>query len=593
MNNETLIKKSGRRWGESYVKQTDDEKKLKRKPYISKKKIPIAVIDFETDPFKHGSTVAPFAAGFFDGEIYKDFWGDDCVDQLCNYLDSREPLLIYAHNGGKFDFMFLLWAGKIDNPVFIIDGRIVKCPLGKHELRDSFAAMPVALSKFNKEVIDYEIMKKSKRNIVKNKKAILEYLESDCRNLHAPIVRFTERFGRKLTVGSAAITQLEKLHPVIRMNERHDNKFRPYYFGGRVECFETGEIKGNLKIYDVNSMYPSVMKNFDHPIGGHYIEIIENATDYMDLSTGKLKRHGELYFAEIECEQRGALPKATFNSSGTKDGIDFNSVGGTFFVCSHELITGIELGLVKVHKVRRLHIPCRSQRYIEYVDKFTNEKIEAKKSGDIAGELFAKFMSNSAYGKFGTNPSLFKDWFILDRSNEKSCRQFDKWFNEAKENEKFPELHTDHDNFQLWSCRNPSEHGYYDVAIAASITSAARSVLLRAIHNAYRPVYCDTDSLICEGLNVEIDATKLGAWKFEGSGKKIYIGGKKLYSMKTDQVDKEGNSIYKTASKGVKLSHAEIVRICEGETVEWKSEAPNFKMSGEQKYTVRKIKKRC
>ena len=51
---------------------------------MTKKKAParVAVIDLETDPFKHGRLPAPFAAGFFDGETYQDFWGADCCEQL-------------------------------------------------------------------------------------------------------------------------------------------------------------------------------------------------------------------------------------------------------------------------------------------------------------------------------------------------------------------------------------------------------------------------------------------------------------------------------------------------------------------------------
>ena len=39
----------------------------------------IAVIDFETDPFEHGIVPRPFAAGFYDGSRYLQFWGDDCA----------------------------------------------------------------------------------------------------------------------------------------------------------------------------------------------------------------------------------------------------------------------------------------------------------------------------------------------------------------------------------------------------------------------------------------------------------------------------------------------------------------------------------
>ena len=77
-------------------------RKKKEKPQTR-----IAVIDFETDPFLYDRVPEPFSAGFYDGETYIDFWGDDCADQLICYLESRKDnLIIYAHNGGKFDFYY-------------------------------------------------------------------------------------------------------------------------------------------------------------------------------------------------------------------------------------------------------------------------------------------------------------------------------------------------------------------------------------------------------------------------------------------------------------------------------------------------------
>ncbi len=69
----------------------------------------IAVVDLETDPFKHGQMVYPFAAGFYDGETFSSWWGPDCVARMMAYIAAYpEPLIIYAHNGGRFDFFYFL-----------------------------------------------------------------------------------------------------------------------------------------------------------------------------------------------------------------------------------------------------------------------------------------------------------------------------------------------------------------------------------------------------------------------------------------------------------------------------------------------------
>jgi len=67
----------------------------------------LAVIDLETDPFQHGRLPEPFLSGFDNGEQVVEFWGDDCILRLVEFLATlKEPHIIYAHNGGKFDFFY-------------------------------------------------------------------------------------------------------------------------------------------------------------------------------------------------------------------------------------------------------------------------------------------------------------------------------------------------------------------------------------------------------------------------------------------------------------------------------------------------------
>ena len=96
----------------------------------------IATLDLETDPFLHGRVPIPFAAGIYDGENYHDFWGKDCIAQMLDFLKNYPgKLLIYAHNGGKFDYWYLSHA--LSDPIMLIDSRIVKASLYHHEIRDS------------------------------------------------------------------------------------------------------------------------------------------------------------------------------------------------------------------------------------------------------------------------------------------------------------------------------------------------------------------------------------------------------------------------------------------------------------------------
>src|SRR5271154_3046811 len=113
----------------------------------------IAVLDLETDPFEEGIMVAPFLAGFHDGEETVLIWHENCIGKMVEYLSKRkEKCLIYAHNGGRFDFFFFLPHLDAKN-LRIINGRIVEAFLSGHTLRDSFALMPFPLADFDKDKI--------------------------------------------------------------------------------------------------------------------------------------------------------------------------------------------------------------------------------------------------------------------------------------------------------------------------------------------------------------------------------------------------------------------------------------------------------
>ena len=80
---------------------------------MAKKKINrlLATIDLETDPFQHGRLPKPFLSGFDDGNRVVEFWGDDCILRLVEFLATLEdPYIIYAHNGGKFDFFYFFYS---------------------------------------------------------------------------------------------------------------------------------------------------------------------------------------------------------------------------------------------------------------------------------------------------------------------------------------------------------------------------------------------------------------------------------------------------------------------------------------------------
>lgn len=523
----------------------------------------LATLDFETDPFKHGREVAPFACGLYlmddSRERYIQTWGDSCVNDILTILKNwPESLRIYAHNGGKFDFYFL--ADAISNPLQFIQTRLVKAALYHHEIRDSFAIMPVPLSALEKDSMDYSIMEYEERDKPKNKQAITDYLRHDCQYLYEHIAKFIETFGLRLTLGGTSLKTLKKHHKFKTMNAEQDRLIRPYYFGGRVQCFESGAIVAPLQCYDINSSYPFAMKNVEHPANAGF------------MTLNHLPDSG-FYFARIVADSDGALPIRTLN------GLQFPNTKNTeFLACSHEIQTAQDLGLLKIKQVLSVYTCAETQSFAEFVDRCIFEKIAAQNAGDASMRLFWKLVANAAYGKFGQNPENYTDSKLFDTLDAME-----------KENAKLPEPERwipKIDYGQRILCeRPPRMHNYLNVAIAASITSAARAHLLRAIAGATRPIYTDTDSLICSKAKVKIHKTELGAWKNEGSLDSIFIAGKKIYAGFLN------GECVKLACKGAKLSGEQIKHVVEtGETIEYKRDAPSIRMFHPQRFITRKIK---
>lgn len=511
---------------------------------MAKKKRKIAVIDFETDPFQVDRIPEPFCCEFYSDEICEWFWGDDCASDLIRFLETlSEPHLIYAHNGGKFDFHFLF--DEIENPALIINGRIVECHIGIHTLRDSYAILPVPLSAYEKMEFDYEKMERHSRE--KYKSHILEYLHSDCVSLFDLVSAFVDQFGPRMTIGGTAMRELKKLHPFASCGSQHDAKFRPYYFGGRVQCFRGGLLEGPFKLVDANSMYMAAMKNARHPGNGSFL-----LTDEMPETFERP------FFLRFEGLNRGALPAK--NDHGN---LTFEKTEGEFFACSHEIEAALELGLIRIDNILECHVSQSWINFPDFVD-FCNDKKAEWKGVNQGQYLIWKLLGNSGYGRFAINPENFEDWHIhRDFGNE-----------ELLEAQGF-EQKTDWESIELWA--KPAqikEEDFCDVAIAASITSAARAILLRGLHNATDPIYCDTDSIICRDFAGDIHPTRLGAWDLEKTANYAAIAGKKLFALYDDP---NGKAV-KLSSKGGTLDLQEMIKICKGESVLYENIAPTFSL---------------
>jgi DNA polymerase type B, organellar and viral len=603
----------------------------------------IYTIDLETDPFLEGRFPMPFSSGFYDGQKFTYFWGDDAIPRMRSHIETLPPGIIYAHNGGRFDIYYLMgWiAGR---SMRVINSRIISasmaCDTGDHSLRDSYAIMPFALGSYkgkkrklemaywkleNFPCCDLETKQETTVRLL-HKAEILEYLEMDCVLLWELCSAFHEKFGDKLTIGSTAMKELSKIHSFEKLNPSWDAFIRGgrmpspnqkeirhgYYYGGRVECFGKGIISGDFKIYDVNSMYPFVMKSMRHPIGS-ISHVGREITEHT-------------CFVKVEGRNYGAFPMRA------KDGLRFDVKYGIFHVTIHEYLMALKYGLFKPRKIILTVDFFEQGTFSEFVDKFYTARQDAKAIDDAINEMFFKLILNSAYGKFSQNPERYEDNVICQAGWEncpgdecfchtekckcgcsgarRECKieSNDCDCNGWRVKEMSTLFAEESKNYWVWKC-NSKDFSRFNVATGASITGASRALLMEAIHLSKRPVYTDTDCVICEDLPiVSIDAKKLGSWKVEGEGTMMAIGGKKMYvlfdenqeriskreieaSVSGKRLEYVGNlQCVKKANKGVSCSARDIFEVANGGVVRAKRDAPTFSLSGDYRFISRDVR---
>jgi len=566
-----------------------------------------STLDLETDPFKKGRIPRAFAACFFDGKISTLWWHIDCCKMLIELiikegLKRDGELLVYAHNGGKFDFHyvleFILMFFQYDElEILCIGSRIVSIKTPAFELRDSFSIIPKPLKSFGNK-IDIKIEKLEADVRETHKEEICKYLKQDCVGLYNALGEFFERYGCEITLASTTFQVLKKQFGVkpIKTNLDYDDKFRPYYFAGRVQFFE-GSLGCNGKqdgvkrynICDINSAFPKAMMS-EHWFGGGY--------DVMDSAPEVNK---EQSFYNIVCDSKGCLPKRSKHG-----GVEFPVCEQTeFFATGWELFAGLELGLISNLKIKSVYVPRECQNFQGYVNYFYEMKKNAENPAD---RDFAKLFLNSCYGKFALNPREFREVCITkygDKPDLKIHKVKGKTIAKVEWEWSYDDLQR---GITFW--QTPStyldEYGkphpqgkpmtFYNVCTAASITGCVRAFLQRSISSCSGVLYCDTDSIIAADTSSLKLSDELGDWKLEKECDAVYIGGKKLYCSHDyrgkPELDEKGKpkwKEWKTASKGVRLTVEDLIAVCNGEEREYAFDAPNYSVFSKPSFTKRRV----
>lgn len=434
-------------------------------------------------------------AGFYDGRNYHFC---DSIDALLNRILAKRnrDRIIFAHNGGRFDFLFLFDAlTKKNKKVSLITQgpRVTALKIEitkptkrwdkkKHKwvwsgahyitLQDSVALLPRKLEQlcetFKPEhmkmtgAIDFEKEKVSKDNELHR-----QYLEADCKCLWEILDKYRQLpyirdVGFKMTLASTALAAWRTtLKEKIRTTPDDIQEFvRHSYAGGRCEIFRQVMPKGAC--YDVNSLYPTMMLK---PLPVEYICESRDPFEFgfHDVTVEVPETYMPILWVKT--------PKLIFPTGRFR---------GVYF--SEELKLAVEQGarIIKHHK--GYHFSERSDLFTDYINDCYQLRLD-NPGTDL--DFLGKNLMTNTYGKFAERET--KE--ILMRVDPKDADSWPKAFKYFISEQMFNKR-----GFIKIEHYNRSPHMLCH--IASAITAWGRIHMAR---NIYLPrqdsiYYTDTDS---------------------------------------------------------------------------------------------------
>lgn len=516
------------------------------KPQIDDEILTLTIEEFFDEFWKRKESATLFFHNlYFDGEFikwylvrngYKYFYETPARKTQKGFMVFEDEKNIYFINVFK----------KVrDGQKMKIVQLYIRC--SKNLLTLSIDSLAKAYNLPYKQSINYDVEPFEKLEDVP--KELIEYIKRDVDIMIPPLQQFNKVFTithgnriveglSKLTIGSVSLMLFKAF--VFGNYKFKKDFFLPYekvvdlrsWYSGGLTTFNPNyqysildKIDG--RVYDVNSMYPSVMVDYEYPLG-----------DYIESETQPDARYKiklvKIYIKEAKIKNPNypplmrpwqsptfTYPKNSRFITETKNAIAY------YF--EDELISLKRFYHIEYDVLRTLWF--RSEKYFaSFISKHYELRKEYKKAGDPRQETI-KLLLNSAYGKFGQNPDkttivyskkVFDKGDLLDEVDNlvvDVVRQKDSCIEDL--------------NSYICYYDKPPEKSI-NVIIAAAVTKNARLKLHNAIwENIDNFLYCDTDSIFIKGeaKGIEIDENKLGAWKEEMVFDAIELGGAKLYNL--------------------------------------------------------------
>jgi len=181
------------------------------------------------------------------------------------------------------------------------------------------------------------------------------------------------------------------IFPIHIPNKNEDTFLRRGYYGGHTDTYKPYGV--DLYYYDVNSLYPYVMKEFPMPCG----EPVWRAS-LQDQDIDALFGFIEAY---IVCPKTISKPFLPFRDKNNTLIFPTGEFVGVYY--SEELKYARRLGYT-VYPISGYLFEKKESPFRDYVTSLFEKRLEAKKKGDLALSYVYKISMNSLYGRFGINP---------------------------------------------------------------------------------------------------------------------------------------------------------------------------------------------
>ena len=473
---------------------------------------------------------------YHDNDISMEFIKELTKIKVNNGYNNK--LLMYAHNGGKFDAYEIIYKliSKTDIPIYnslIKDGRIfqfsIKLANGLIvEFRDSYILCAGSLDKLLKEFkcptkkltgeIDHKLINVD--NFMSLKEKVLPYLLNDVLGLYELVDSMRKVYKEDYDINlEEALTCASTARKFFINNHDWENiplheipfnqylELKDYYYGGRCECFHIGSVEKDLYYYDFTSLYPFVMAKSPYPYGTYTKKDI-SGLPFDKNWFGMVKT----YVRTTDFTMRPYLPHkdnvGKLNFSHFKE----NTL---LWITTEEWRYIIDNNLG--YEITPLEILDYENQHTAYfkgmVDKLFKAKKDAEMEGNDARRAMSKIIVNSLYGFWGIK---------LSENEKLHIQQFTK-----------PEKKSAFINKHL--CRNrlinfddigektlvktveKLDANCANIIIAQFTTAYARTELYNLMKdvdtNDGNMYYCDTDSIITD-LNFAKKENELLANKY-------------------------------------------------------------------------------